>query len=100
MKAVRQRFWHSPKQQQKRSGKRRGRIPPDPLSAPTAFRSRSLDKKCLNDSANIGPLKQKNFLFPLKEKVRKTIKRCRDNFSVLLNHYGFWAESLEQNLKI
>jgi len=59
-----------------------------------------LDGKCLCYSANSRLSKLKNFLFPLKEKVRKTIKRCRDNFSAVLSHYGCLAESLEQNLKI
>jgi len=81
-------------------GKGGAEFPPDPLSAPAAFRSRSLDGKCLCYSANSRLSKLKNFLFPLKEKVRKTIKRCRDNFSAVLSHYGCLAESLEQNLKI
>ena len=59
---------------EKEAGKVGAEFPPDPLSAPTAFWSRSLDEKCLNDSANIGPLKQKNFLFSLKDRCAKKLK--------------------------
>jgi len=39
--------------------------------------------------------KQKNFLFLLKEKrVREKIKKCRENFSVLLSRLVGWAETL------
>jgi len=32
--------------------------------------------------------KQKNFIFPLKERARKKIKKCSDDLSVLINNYG------------
>jgi len=84
----------------KETGKAGAEFPPDLLSAPTSFRSRSFDGKFLRDSTDSRLSKQKNYLFPLKERARKIIKRCRDNFSALLSHYGYWTELLEQDLKI
>jgi len=85
---------------EKETGKAGAEFPPDLLSAPFAFRSRSLDGKCLRCSTNSRLSEQKNYLFSLKERARKIIKRCRDNFSALLSHYGYWTELLEQDLKI
>jgi len=39
-------------------------------------------------------------LISLKERARKTIKRCRDNFSALLSYYEDWIESQNKVLKI
>jgi len=45
--------------------------------------------------------KQKNFLFLLKGKrAREKIKKCRENFSVLLSRLVGWAETLRRDLKI
>jgi len=54
----------------KEAGKGGAEFPPDPLSAPAAFRSRSLEKN------------------------------RRDDLFVLLSHYESWVESLWQVLKI
>ncbi|MBU4483294.1 MAG: hypothetical protein KKG62_04245, partial [Actinobacteria bacterium] len=54
---------------EKETGKGGAEFPPDPLSAPASFRSRPLEKNRRND------------LF------------------VLLSHYEYWTESLEQVLK-
>jgi len=51
--------------------------------------------KRLRHSAVSRISKQKNFLFLLKEKrVREKIKKCRENFSVLLSRLVGWAETL------
>jgi hypothetical protein len=43
--------------------------------------------------------KQKNFLFFLKEKrAGEKIKKCRENFSVLLSRFVGWAESLGRDV--
>ncbi|WP_456324686.1 hypothetical protein [Desulfonauticus submarinus] len=68
---------------------------PDPPSAPPALRSRAWGGKRLRHSAISRISKQKNFLFLLKEKrAREKIKKCRENFSVLLSRFVGWAEML------
>jgi len=57
--------------------------------------------KRLRHSAVSRISKQKNFLFLLKEKMgREKIKKCRENFSVLLSRLVGWAETLGRDLKI
>jgi len=80
---------------QKEAGKGGAEFPPHPPSAPPALRSRAWGGKRLRHSAVIRISKQKNFLFLLKEKIaREKIKKCRENFSVLLSRLVGWAETL------
>ena len=64
----------------------------------TTLLSRSLDEKCLRCSTNSRLPEQKNYLFPLKERARKKIKKCSDDLSVLINNYEVWTELLGKAL--
>ena len=80
---------------EKEAGKGGAEFPPDSPSAPPALRSRAWGGKRLRHSVISRISKQKNFLFLLKEKrAREKIKKCRENFPVLLSRFVGWAETL------